>query len=288
MSLHIAIPGVRSLRSTVTGRSTLLLGLTLFMAVVGVAVFAPYLGTKDPALVSIANRLTSPSDQFWFGTDALGRDVYSRVLYGSRVSLIVGFSVALAVTLGGTALGLLAGFVRSVDGAMMRIMDAIMSIPPMLLAIALVALLGPSVPNVIAAIALADLPRMARLVRSVVLTLRDLPFVEAAKLSGTSTSAIMLRHILPNALAPIAVQATYVFAAAVLIEAALSFIGAGTPSGTPSWGNIIAEARSLWQVKPYLVFVPAAFLSVTVLSVNLIGDGVRDLLDPRNVSGVQR
>ncbi|AMS45453.1 ABC transporter permease [Aminobacter aminovorans] len=288
MSLHIAKTRFLSLRSTVSGRSTLLFGLTLFIAIFGVALFAPYLGTRDPAVVSIVNRLAAPSDQFWFGTDALGRDVYSRVLYGSRVSLIVGFSVALAVTVGGTALGLLAGFVRSADGIMMRIMDAVMSIPPMLLAIALVALLGPSVPNVIIAIALADLPRMARLVRSVVLTLRDLPFVEAAKLSGTSTSAIMLRHILPNALAPIAVQATYVFAAAVLIEAALSFIGAGTPSGTPSWGNIIAEARSLWQVKPHLVFVPAAFLSITVLSVNLIGDGVRDVLDPRNASGVQR
>ena len=222
-----------------------------------------------------------PSAQYWFGTDALGRDIYSRVLYGSRVSLIVGFSVAILASAVGMAIGLVSGFVRWLDGLVMRIMDGLMSIPPILLAIALMALTRGSVGNVVLAITVAEIPRVSRLVRGVVLSLREQPYVEAAIASGTRTPLIIWRHILPNTLAPITVQATYICASAMITEAILSFIGAGTPPIIPSWGNIMAEGRALWQVKPHIVFFPAVFLSITVLAVNLLGDGLRDALDPR-------
>jgi peptide/nickel transport system permease protein len=253
-----------------------LLALMLF-----IAVFAPYLHTVDPTALAPARRTRPPSAQYWFGTDMLGRDVYSRVMYGSRVSLIVGFSVALLASLGGIVIGLVSGFVRWADSVIMRFMDGLMSIPPILLAIALMALYRGSVQNVVISITIAEIPRMARLVRGVVLTLREQPYVEAATTSGTSVFKIIFKHILPNTLAPIMVQATYVCAAAMITEAILSFVGAGTPPIVPSWGNIMAEGRALWQVKPYIVFFPALFLSLTVLSVNLLGDGLRDALDPR-------
>lgn len=254
----------------------ILLGLMLF-----IAVFAPYLHTVDPTALAPARRTRPPSAMYWFGTDMLGRDVYSRVLYGSRVSLIVGFSVAILASFGGIVIGLVSGFVRWADSVIMRIMDGLMSIPPILLAIALMALYRGSVQNVVISITIAEIPRMARLVRGVVLTLREQPYVEAATTSGTSVFKIIFKHILPNTLAPIMVQATYVCAAAMITEAILSFVGAGTPPIIPSWGNIMAEGRALWQVKPYIVFFPALFLSLTVLSVNLLGDGLRDALDPR-------
>jgi peptide/nickel transport system permease protein len=211
----------------------------------------------------------------------LGRDIYSRVLYGARVSLTVGFTVAILSSVAGLAIGLVSGFIRFADGIIMRVMDGLMSIPPILLAVALMALTRGSVGNVITAITIAEIPRVSRLVRGVVLSLREQPYVDAAVAAGTRTLGIIWRHILPNTLAPMSVQATYVCASAMIIEAILSFIGAGTPPNIPSWGNIMAEGRALWQVKPYIVFFPAMFLSVTVLAVNLLGDGLRDALDPR-------
>ena len=245
------------------------------------AIFAPWLGTVDPTALAPAKRTRPPSEQYWFGSDMLGRDVYSRVLYGARISLIVGFSVAICAASVGLFIGLVSGFIRSVDAVVMRIMDGMMSIPAILLAIAMMALTRASVENVIIAITIADVPRVSRLVRGVVLTLREQPYVEAAIASGTRLPMIIIKHILPNTLAPVLVQATFLCASAMIAEATLSFIGAGTPPIIPSWGNIMAEGRALWQVKPYIVFFPAVFLSITVLSVNLLGDGMRDALDPR-------
>ena len=253
-----------------------LIGIMLF-----IAIFAPYLGTVDPTALAPAKRTRPPSALYWFGTDMLGRDIYSRVMYGSRVSLIVGFSVAAIASAIGAFIGLVSGFVRALDTVIMRVMDGLMSIPPILLAIALMALTRGSVGNVIVAISIAQIAPVSRLVRGVVLSLREQPYVEAAVASGTRTPAIIWKHILPNTLAPLMVQATFICASAMITESILSFIGAGTPPTIPSWGNIMAEGRALWQVKPYIVFFPAAFLSVTVLAVNLLGDGLRDALDPR-------
>ena len=265
---------------------TVTIGGVLLLVLVLIGIFAPYLGTVDPTALAPAKRLRAPSELYWFGTDALGRDVYSRVIFGTRVSLTVGLSVAALATLAGLAIGLISGFSRWADGIIMRIMDGLMSIPPILLAIALMALTRGSVGNVIMAITVAEIPRVSRLVRGVVLSLREQPYVDAAIASGTRTPMIILRHILPNTLAPLLVQATYVCASAMIVEAILSFIGAGTPPTIPSWGNIMAEGRALWQVKPFIVFFPAAFLSVTVLAVNLLGDGMRDALDPRMAKGL--
>jgi peptide/nickel transport system permease protein len=260
---------------------TVALGGALLLLLVLIAIFAPYLGTVDPTAIAPAKRTRPPSAIYWFGTDLLGRDIYSRVLYGSRVSLTVGLSVAALAMFAGLVIGLVAGCVRWADGILMRVMDGLMSIPPILLAIALMALTRGSVGNVILAITLAEIPRVSRLVRSVVLSLREQPYVDAAVTSGTRMPMIILRHILPNTVAPMLVQATYICASAMIVESILSFIGAGTPPTIPSWGNIMAEGRALWQIKPYIVFFPAAFLSVTVLAVNLLGDGLRDALDPR-------
>jgi peptide/nickel transport system permease protein len=260
---------------------TVAIGSALLICLVLLGILAPYLWTVDPTALAPAKRTRAPSADYWFGTDALGRDIYSRVLYGTRVSLTVGLSVAVLASAAGLAIGLVSGFVRWADGILMRFMDGLMSIPPILLAIALMALTRGSVGNVILAITIAEIPRVARLVRGVVLSLREQPYVDAAVASGTRTPMVILRHILPNTLAPMLVQATYICASAMITEAILSFIGAGTPPTIPSWGNIMAEGRALWQVKPYIVFFPAAFLSVTVLAVNLLGDGLRDALDPR-------
>ena len=260
---------------------TIAAGGFLVALIIAMAIFAPWLGTVDPTALAPAKRTRPPSELYWFGTDMLGRDVYSRVLYGSRVSLIVGFSVAFFASAVGMAIGLISGFVRILDAIVMRIMDGLMSIPSILLAIALMALTRGSVGNVILAITVAEVPRVSRLVRGVVLSLREQPYVEAAVASGTRMPKIIWKHIVPNTLAPMMVQATFICASAMITEAILSFICAGTPPTIPSWGNIMAEGRALWQVKPYIVFFPAIFLSVTVLAVNLLGDGLRDALDPR-------
>ncbi|HUN42058.1 MAG TPA: ABC transporter permease [Acetobacteraceae bacterium] len=260
---------------------TIVLGGTLVGLMIAIAIFAPWLGTVDPTAIAPAMRLREPSAQYWFGTDMLGRDIYSRVIYGSRISLIVGFSVAFCASAMGTLVGVVAGFIRALDAVLMRIMDGLMSIPPLLLAIALMALTRASVHNVVIAISVSEFPRVSRLIRGIVLSLREQPYVEAAIASGTRVPMIIWRHIIPNTLAPLMVNATFVCASAMITEAILSFIGAGTPPTIPSWGNIMAEGRALWEIKPYVVFFPAVFLCITVLAVNLLGDGLRDALDPR-------
>ncbi|HTO49093.1 MAG TPA: ABC transporter permease [Burkholderiales bacterium] len=272
---------LRIFKDALARHPTAVAGGVVLLALVLVAFAAPWLGTVDPQAVAPVQRLKAPSALHWFGTDMLGRDVYSRVVYGARVSLAVGIAVALVSTLLGLAIGLVTGFVRAVDPVVMRVMDGLMSIPSVLLAISLIALTRASVGNVIAAITLAEVPRVVRLVRSLVLTLREQPFVEAAVAAGTPLPRILLRHILPNTTAPLLVQGTYVCASAMITEAILSFIGAGTPPNIPSWGNIMAEARSLFQIAGYLILFPGICLSLTVLAVNLLGDGLRDALDPR-------
>lgn len=254
-------------------------GLLLLMTLL--ALFAPWIAQHDPIEMTPMLRGRKPSEVHWFGTDMLGRDLFARVVYGARVSLTVGVSVALLATVLGAAIGIISGFVKWADAIIMRITDGLMSIPPILLAIALTAVSQPSVTNVIVAIAIAEMPRMTRLVRGIVLSLRERQYVTAAIACGSSTPKIIWRHILPNTLAPITVQATYICAAAMITEAILSFIGAGAPPSIPSWGGIISEGRAVWQLRPYLVFIPAVFLSVSVLAVNLLGDGLRDALDPR-------
>jgi peptide/nickel transport system permease protein len=260
---------------------TAIFGAAVLLAMIAIAIAAPLLGTVDPQAISPVKRLRDPWGEYWFGTDMLGRDVYSRVLYGARVSITVGLAVAILSTLVGLAIGLVTGFIRWVDAIVMRVMDGLMSIPSVLLAIALMALTKASLENVVFAITIAEIPRVVRLVRSVVLTLREQPFVEAATAAGTGVARTLVRHILPNTVAPLLVQGTYIFASAMITEAILSFIGAGMPLNIPSWGNIMAEARSLFQLKPWLILIPGAFLSLTVLAVNLLGDGLRDALDPR-------
>src|SRR6185369_1929671 len=251
-----ASPTWRNFREALRRHPTAIAGAAVLLAMIAIAILAPWLGTVDPQAVAPVNRLKPPSGEVWFGTDMMGRDVYSRVLYGARVSLTVGIAVALLSTLVGLAIGLVTGFVRWLDAIVMRIMDGLMSIPPVLLAIALMALTKASIQNVVAAITLAEVPRVVRLVRSLVLTLREEPYVEAAIAAGTSLPRILVRHILPNTVAPLLVQGTYVCASAMITEAILSFIGAGTPPNIPSWGNIMAEARSLFQIAGYLILFP--------------------------------
>lgn len=276
----------RSLRRYIRRNPLIAIPGLLLAALALIAIFAPFLGTIDPTQLNPANRLKPPSAEHWFGTDMLGRDIYSRVIYGSRVSLIVGLSVAFFASVAGVVIGILSGFIRPLDAVIMRIMDGMMSIPSILLAIAIVALTRGSLQTVIVAIIIAEIPRTSRLVRSVVLTLREELYIDAAVVAGASKLRIAVRHILPNTIAPLSVQATYVCAAAMISESILSFIGAGLPPIIPSWGNIIADARTFWQLQPTMMMFPALFLSICVLSVNLLGDGLRDALDPRLVKEV--
>lgn len=281
VDLALPLPRRHWLAEAVRRHPTVVAGLLILLAMGAIAALAPWLGTADPLAVSPIRRLRFPAAAYWFGTDAYGRDVYSRTLYGARVSLQVGLGVAALSTAFGLAIGLLTGFSRVADGVLMRVMDGLMSVPPVLLAIALMALTKASLGNVIIAITISEVPRVARLVRGVVLGLREQPFVEAAIAAGTGFLRTLRRHILPNTLAPVLVQATYICASAMITEAVLSFIGAGTPPQIPSWGNIMADGRSYFQLRPYLIVFPGVFLSLTVLAVNLVGDGLRDALDPR-------
>ncbi len=257
-------------------------GATVCLAlIVASAIFAPLLTSHDPQLLVPAQRLKPASAQFLLGTDAFGRDVLSRILYGGRISLLIGVGAAIVSVAGGLVIGLVSGYFKWVDAIMMRIMDGLMAIPSILLAIAVVALSGASLTTVLIAITIPEIPRAARLVRSVVLSAREEPYVEAAISLGSSLPKIMWRHLMPNTVAPLIVQGTYVCASAILTEAILSFLGAGISPETPSWGNIMAEGRAYFQIKPSLIFWPGLILSITILTVNLIGDAARDALDPR-------
>jgi len=259
---------------------TLVIGILLLGLVLIMAIFAPWLA-GDPINMAPADRLLPPGESYRWGSDSYGRDVFARTIFGSRVSMSVGFAVASFSVLVGLTLGLIAGYIRSADAAIMRVMDGLMAIPTMLLAIALVSLGRASVATVILAITVPEVPRVVRLVRSVVLTVRELPYVEAAIAGGASTFRIIIRHILPSTVAPLIVQASYICASAILIEAGLSFLGAGSPPEIPSWGNMIAESRLYLSRAPLTIFAPGIALALTVLAVNLIGDGLRDRLDPR-------
>ncbi len=260
---------------------TLILGALLLVAVALLSLAAPWIATHDPQDIDPIARIQGISAEHYFGTDALGRDVFSRAVWGGRVSMVVGLTVAVLATLGGVLLGLFAGFVRWADGPVMRVMDGLMAIPGILLAIALMAVTRASLTTVIVAITVPEIPRVVRLVRSLALTLREQLYVEAAHAVGTRLPVILWRHVLPNMVAPLIVQATFVAASAVLIEASLSFLGVGVPAQTPSWGNMMAEGRNFVAVAFHIILYPGLLLAATVLAINMVGDGLRDVLDPR-------
>ena len=271
------------------------LGGVALLILLAVALAAPWLGTVDPSLFDPASRDLLPGKmgeittlegetlkhQFLMGSDSFGRDIYSRVIYGTRVSLIVGVATAVVALAFGIVLGLVAGFIRWMDGPLMRVMDGLMAIPAILIAIALVAMWRGSLLTVVIAIAIPEIPRVTRLVRSLVLTIREEPYVEAAISLGTPTIKIMWRHILPNTVAPLIVQGTFICASGILVEAILSFLGVGLPPDIPTWGNVMAEGRAQFNEYPHNIFFPGIFLAVTVLAVNILGDGLRDTLDPK-------
>jgi peptide/nickel transport system permease protein len=269
-------------------------GLVLVVLLV-IALIAPWLGTVDPSLFDPASRDLLPGQPgeittlegetlkhtFWMGSDSFGRDIYSRVIYGTQVSLVVGVATALLALAFGIVLGLCAGYLRWLDGPLMRVMDGVMAIPAILIAIALVAMFRGSLLTVVVAIAVPEIPRVTRLVRSLVLSIREEPYVEAAISLGTPTWRIMARHILPNCVAPLVVQGTFICASGILVEAILSFLGVGLPPDIPTWGNVMAEGRAQFNEYPHNIFFPGVFLAVTVLAVNILGDGLRDTLDPK-------
>ena len=259
---------------------TILFGLIVLLVAIIVALVSPYL-LPDPKAINPIYRLRPPGEEFWFGTDHLGRSILSRSLNGTRVSLAVGILVAVAVTLAGVAIGLLSGFLRKLDSIVMRVMDGIMAVPGVLLAIALMSLFGSSLQNVVIAISIPEIPRMARLVRSAVLSIREQPYIDAAITNGTKLPRLLVRHVLPNTVAPVLVQTTYVFASAMILEAVLSFLGAGTPPEVASWGNMMAEGRQYLQRAPWMAAFPGVLLAILVLTVNVVGDALRDAIDPR-------
>ncbi|HEY7548895.1 MAG TPA: ABC transporter permease [Hyphomicrobiaceae bacterium] len=272
-----------------------IIGATIVAVLALIGLLAPVLGTIDPSEINPAFRNKKPGAErvirdeagnektfvHRFGTDSLGRDVYSRVVYGARVSLVIGITVAVLAVAIGLAIGLVAGYVRWLDGLIMRVMDGLMAIPAILLAMAVVSLSRAGLAAVVIAIVIPEIPRVVRLVRATVLSIRAEPYVEAAITVGTPTPALLVRHVLPNTIAPLIVQGTFVCASAILIEAILSFLGIGIPPETPTWGNIMAEGRSLFRIYPHNVFYPGVCLALAVLAINMLGDGLRDTLDPR-------
>jgi peptide/nickel transport system permease protein len=285
----------RSLWALAIRNPSVIFGGVILLIMLAIAILAPVLGTVDPTRIDPAARNKKPGTEITFrlddgatvkrtvlmGTDSLGRDVYSRVIYGTRVSLIIGVAVSAVAVAIGLVIGLISGYIRWLDGIIMRIMDGLMAIPGILLAIALVSIWRAGIITVIFAIVVPDVPRVVRLVRSVVLTVREEPYVEGAISVGTPTWTLMFRHILPNTVAPLIVQGTFIAAAAILVEAILSFLGIGIPPEIPTWGNIMAEGRTLFRVFPHNIMYPGIFLALTVLAINIMGDGLRDTLDPK-------
>ena len=285
----------RSLWLVALRNPNVIVGGFILLVMLVVAILAPFLGTVDPTRIDPAARNKKPGTEITMrlddgttvkrvaimGTDSLGRDVYSRVIYGTRVSLAVGVFVAIIAIAVGVVIGLVSGYIRWADGIIMRVMDGLMAIPGILLAIALVSIWRAGLITVIFAIVVPDVPRVVRLVRSIVLSVREEPYVEGAISVGTPTWILMFRHILPNTVAPLIVQGTFLAASAILVEAALSFLGIGIPPEIPSWGNIMAEGRTLFRVFPHNIFYPGIFLALTVLAINIMGDGLRDTLDPK-------
>ena len=269
-----------SLASLLVHHPSVLWGGLLLIVIILIAILGPMFAA-DPIALNPIDRLKPPSAEFWFGTDYLGRNVLARVIYGARISLAVGLTVASFAVIAGLLMGLVSGYIRWLDSFIMRVMDGLMANPGILLAIALISLSGATLLTVIIAIVIPEVPRVVRLVRSVVLSVREEPYVEAAIASGTKTPLILFRHILPNTIAPLIVQATYICGSAMLTEAILGFIGAGIPPEIPSWGNIMSEGRTYFQLSPWIIFFPGTALALTVLAVNIVGDGLRDTLDPR-------
>ncbi|MEQ9696003.1 ABC transporter permease [Shimia sp. SDUM112013] len=298
MATNVQSPGRETLRSLFHNPSVLIGGIILAIVVL-MAVFAPFLGTIDPNQTSTSTRLKPPGYEgvmkvytdegrvkvpvvYRMGSDTLGRDVYSRVVYGARISLVVGVAVATIAIAFGMVIGLVAGYFRVLDSIIMRIMDGLMAIPAILLAIAVVSVFNAGLLSVIIAIVVPEVPRVVRLVRSIVLSIREEPYVEAAITAGTRVPTLLIRHVLPNTVAPLIVQGTFIVASAIIVEAILSFLGLGIPADeVPTWGNIMGAARENFQLHPHQILYPGMILAVTVLAVNMLGDGLRDTLDPR-------
>ena len=269
------------IRRALVKNPNMALGFAILIIISFFTIFAGSVDRYDPLKLAPIDRLQSPSSAHWFGTDTTGRDVYSRTIHGGRVSMLVGFSVAVLTVAAGMTIGLISGYNRGADMIIQRFMDALMSFPTLLLALALIATLGSSINNVILVITVVDTPRMVRVVRGQVLSLREVQFVEAARAVGAPTWRVLMLHVAPNTFAPVIVQATFVFAQAVLIEAGLSFLGLGIPPQLPSWGNILAQGRIFIQTAVWIAFFPGLILTITVLAINLVGDGLRDALDPK-------
>jgi len=273
--------GTRHWIRLLTKRKLTLTGGLLLMGVMMLAIAAPIVARRDPLSLNVIDRLTGPDHRYWFGTDAFGRDIFSRVVYGSRISLLVGLGVTSVSLVGGMAVGLVAGYYRRADAFLMRIMDGLMAVPSTVLAITLMAILGSSIFNVVSAIGVVFLPRMARLVRSEVLRLKEMDYINSARAIGAGDLRIVLKYLVPNCISPVIVQSTFNFASAVRIEASLSFLGVGVPPYIPSWGGILSEGRTYLIDAPWIVIFPGLAIMVTVLAINIFGDGLRDALDPR-------
>ena len=281
LGLRPKLPTYNKMWNALRSNPSMLGGLIIVVFFVVIAVIAPVITRDSWGTLNLINRLASPNADNWFGTGPLGKDIYAMIVYGTRVSLVVGTAVAVMSATFGIVIGITAGYFRMLDNVIMRFMDGLMAIPGILLAISLMALLGGNLFNVIIAITVVETPRTARVVRSAVLSIREQMYIDAAKAYGAQPLRILYRHVLPNTFAPVIIQATFLFASAILVEASLSFLGAGIPITTPSWGNIIGESRAYALQAPWIVFFPSVALFLVALAVNLFGDGLRDKLDPK-------